>query len=162
MIGAGMKELGVLALLIAAGACGKASDPPLPPASNRTAAEVTPAADGRFEGVIGGHQFSIVIDGGKVTSSDRSMWTWRVGPGRLVLQDTGPITEDTRYLVARSPRTIVRGNEGMWLVTEVVTTAGGHMFTCLHQQVIDEDGSAGAKLASARGTAACTSLHVAP
>jgi hypothetical protein len=50
----------------------------------------------------------------------------------------------------------------LWVVTEVVTTAGGRAFTCLHQQPIARDGTLEAKQAAARGVAACTSLRVDP
>ncbi len=152
---------GAFALALAT-ACGKAThEVPSPPPSNRVTAEVT-APDDHFEGTLGAHQFSIVVDGGKVTSADRTTWTWQVGSGRLVLQEAGPIDDQTHFLVARSPRTIMRNSDGLWVVTEVVKTAGGRVFTCLHQQTVAQDGTAEAKEAAARGVAACGSLRVAP
>jgi hypothetical protein len=144
-------------------ACGKAThDSPSPPPSNRIAAEVTQDPGDRFEGTLGTHAFSIVVGGGKVTSADRTSWTWQVGSGRLVVQEAGPVDDQTHFLVARSPRTIMRNSDGLWVVTEVVTTAGGRVFTCLHQQTVAQDGTAEAREAAARGVAACGSLRVAP
>ena len=79
-----------------------------------------------------------------------------------MVSDSGPVAEETRYLVERSPRTIVRGSDGVWVLTEVVTTAGGRAFTCLHQQPIEKSGSAEEKQAAARGVAACGSFKVDP
>jgi len=118
--------------------------------------------DGTFQGTISGHHFSIKIDGGKLASVDRSAYAWSVGSGRLVVQDAGPIAGETRFLVARSPRTIMRDHDGLWVVTEVVTTAGGRVFTCLHQQTVARDGTLESRQATARGVAACTSLRVDP
>jgi len=145
--------------------CGKATDPSASGPSNRgTAAPIAyaePDSD-RFEGRLSGHHFSITIARAKLTSSDRTAYTWSVDGGRLVVSDSGPIAEETRYLVERSPRTIVRGSDGLWVVTEVVTTSGGRVFTCLHQQPIAKDGTMEAKQAAARGVAACSSLRVDP
>ncbi|MEO8705203.1 MAG: hypothetical protein ABI867_34475 [Kofleriaceae bacterium] len=115
-----------------------------------------------FEGTISGHHFSIAIAGGTLIDASRGAYTYSVGTGRLVVQDSGQIADETRYLVARSPRTIVRESDGLWVVTEVVTTAAGRVFTCLHQQTIARDGTDEAKAAAARGVAACTSLRVDP
>lgn len=111
---------------------------------------------------MSGHHFTITIARGKLTSSDRTAYTWSVDRGRLVVSDSGPIAEETRYLVERSPRTIVRGSDGLWVVTEVVTTSGGRVFTCLHQEPISMVGTMEAKQAAARGAAACSSLRVDP
>lgn len=131
-----------------------------PTPSNRS--EPAPAAtpSGKFSGTIGGHKFSIVIDGAEVTQHTSDNWTWRVGTGRVVL-DSATADAQTPNLVARSPRTIMRNSDGLWVVTEVVVTAGGRAFTCLHQQVVGE-GSAEARAAAALGVAACSSLHVDP
>jgi hypothetical protein len=149
----------VLASVIA---CGRSSSE-VPP-SNRGSMDVAPVQKqdrpDSFEGTISGHHFSITVEGGKLANADRSTYTWNVGNGRVVVSDSGPIAEETQNLVARSPRTIVRDSDGLWVVTEVVTTAGGRAFTCLHQQTIVKDGTPEAKQAAARGVAACTSLHV--
>ena len=133
--------------------------------SNRGSVDVAaqPAApDGTFEGTISGHHFTIAIEDGKLANAERGAYTWTVGSGRLVVQDSGPIADETRHLVARSPRTIVRDSDGLWVVTELVTTAGGRAFTCLHQQTIARDGTLEAKQVAARGVAACRSLRVDP
>ena len=148
-------------------ACSKGTpDPPVP--SNRGTVDVVvdlvrPAQpEGTFEGTISGHHFTIAIAGGKLVDADRGAYTFGVGTGRVVVQDSGPINDETRHLVARSPRTIVRKSDGLWIVTEVVTIAGGRTFTCLHQETIARDGSAEAQRAAARGVTACASLRVDP
>ena len=151
----------VIALFLVA--CGKATqDPAASGPSNRGGvdAEVTRVADDQFEGSLSGHHFSITIAHGKLASSDRTQYAWTVDGGRVVVSDSGPIADETKFLVERSPRTIVRGSDGLWVVTEVVTTAGGRAFTCLHQEPITRDGTPLAKQAAARGIAACTSLKV--
>jgi hypothetical protein len=144
--------------------CGKPTQDPSAsgPANRGTNAPIiqtTPDSD-RFEGTLSGHHFTISIARGKLAGSDRTQYTWTLDHGRVVVSDSGPIAEETRYLVERSPRTIVRGSDGLWVVTEVVTTAGGRVFTCLHQEPITKDGTVEAKQAAARGVAACTSLKV--
>jgi len=147
-------------VIIVASACRGPSSDPVPANRSEPAAPATPS--GKFEGTIGAHHFSIVIDGGQVTQSARDNWTWRLGSGRVALQDSGPIDAQTPNLVARSPRTIMRNSDGLWVVTEVVVTAGGRAFTCLHQQVVSGEGTAEAKAAAALGIATCSSLHVDP
>lgn len=135
-----------------------------PPLSNRGGRDA-PAVRGeidRFEGTISGHHFSIAIAGGKLVSSDRSAYAWDAVGGRITLQDSGPIADETRHLVARSPRTIIREQDGMWVVTEVVTTVRGRVFTCLHQQPVPRDTALETQQAKLRGIAACTSLHLDP
>ena len=151
-------------LVVLAAACNKSTpDPPVP--SNRVDVAVEtspPVRSDTFEGTIGGHHFAIEIGGGKLIGADRAAHTFEVGDGRVVVEDSGPVADDTQFRVARSPRTIVRASDGLWIVTERVTTAGGRVFTCLHQQPIARDGSPEAKRATARGVAACTSLRVDP
>lgn len=152
----------VIALVLVS--CGKATQDPPAPSNRGTDAPIArtqPDSD-RFEGTLSGHHFTITIARGQLTSADRTAYQWSVDGGRVVVSDSGPIAEETRYLVERSPRTIVRGSDGTWVVTEVVTTAGGRVFTCLHQQPIEKDGSVEAKQAAARGVAACGSLRVDP
>jgi hypothetical protein len=152
----------VIALFLVA--CGKATqETPASGPSNRGGVDaevIKPTDSDRFEGTLSGHHFSITIARGKPVSADRTQYAWTVDSGRLVVSDSGPIAEQTKFLVERSPRTIVRGSDGLWVVTEVVTTAGGRMFTCLHQEPITRDGTLEAKQAAARGVAACTSLEV--
>ncbi len=152
---------GAIALVLTT-ACSKTTREPPPAPSNRVATVVTQAPDDRFEGTLGTHAFSITVDRAKLVSADRTSWIWQVGSGRLVVQDAGPIDGQTHFLVARSPRTIMRDSDGLWVVTEVVTTAGGRAFTCLHQQTVAKDGTAEAQAVAARGIAACSSLRVAP
>ena len=142
-------------------ACSKSTHEPLQNRGGRDAPEVRDDHD-RFEGTISGHRFTITIAGGRVTASDPSAYAWSAGLAEVTLQDSGPIAEETRHLVARSPRTIVRDHDGVRIVTEVVTTAAGRAFTCLYQQPVGRDGSFEAQQAKARGIAACSSLKVAP
>jgi hypothetical protein len=156
-----------VAFALAVVACGKTTQEPATSSgpSNRGGVDAPIAkreAGDHFEGVISGHHFSITIEHGKLAASDKSSYAWTAGSGRVVVSDSGPIAEETKFLVERSPRTIVRGSDGLWVVTEVVTTAGGRAFTCLHQQPIARDGTLEAKQATARGVAACTSLRVDP
>jgi len=147
-----------LLLVIVAACRGPSGDPT--PSNRREPAPAPPTPSGKFTGVIGGHKFSIVIDNAQVTTHSADNWTWRVGSGRVVL-DAAAVDAQTSNLVARSPRTIMRNSDGLWVVTEVVVTAGGRAFTCLHQQVVGE-GSAEARAAASLGVAACSSLHVDP
>lgn len=137
---------------------------PAPAPSSRPAGDVIARGAGadRFEGTLSGHHFTIAIPGGLLATSAPTAYAWRAGPGRVTVQDAGPIAEETPILVARSPRTIVRDSGGLWVVTELVTTAGGHAFTCLHQQPIERAGSREAEQATARGVAACTSFRLDP
>jgi hypothetical protein len=161
----GLRSFAIIAAVVIVVACGQGShDPPV--LSNRGGGDVAPAvspARGRFEGTISGHHFSIEIADGKLVASDPSSYAWSVGGGRLSLQDSGPIAEETRFLVARSPRTIVRESDGTWVVTEVVTTAGGRAFTCLHQRPVAAIGPRfEAREVAAQGIAACSSLRIDP
>jgi hypothetical protein len=144
-------------------ACSKSAQES-PPLSNRggTDAPQIVANQDRFEGTISGHRFTITIAGGKIAARDRNAYTWDVQGARVTLQDSGPIADETRHLVARSPRTIVRDQDGLWVVTEVVTTAAGRVFTCLYHQPVTRDGAFESSQAKSRGIAACTSLKVEP
>lgn len=149
----------VMALVLVA--CSKSPQDRAP--SNRggvDAQAIKSVDEDRFEGTLSGHHFSIAIAHGKLVGTDRSAYTWQMEGGRVVVSDSGPIAEETKFLVERSPRTIVRGSDGLWIVTEVVTTSGGRAFTCLYSEPITRDGSVEAKRAAARGVAACTSLKV--
>lgn len=154
-----MRFSGVMVLVATVAAC---KNTPEPPASNRASDDVAPPAAKRdvFEGTISGHPFTIAIPDGKLASSNASAYAWHAGAGTVELADSGPIDEQTRHLVARSPRTIMRDNDGLWVVTEVVTTAGGRTFTCLHRQPVERADSLEAQQATARGVAACTSLAI--
>ena len=153
----------VFALLVVA--CGKTTqDPPAPGPSNHGGvdAPIKSKTDDHFEGTLSHHHFSITIAHGRPASADRTAYAWTVESGRVIVSDSGPIAEETKFLVDRSPRTIVRGSDGLWVVTEVVTTAGGRAFTCLYQETITRDDTPFASQATARGVAACTSLRVDP
>jgi hypothetical protein len=152
------------AIAVIGSACSKSTqDSPLQGRGGRDReAPIASVDDDRFEGTISGHHFTISIAGGRVTASDRAAYTWSTGMAEVTLQDSGPIADETRYLVARSPRTIMRDHDGLRVVTEVVTTAAGRVFTCLYQQPVTSDGSFEAQQAKARGIAACTSLRVDP
>ncbi len=150
----------VIALVLVS--CGKATQDPPAPSNRGVDAPTRDTRDpDRFEGTLSGHHFSITIPRGQLTSADRTSYAWSVDGGRLSVSDSGPIAEETRYLVERSPRTIVRASDGLWVVTEVVTTAGGRVFTCLHQLPITTSRTE-EKQAAARGVATCGSLRVEP
>src|SRR5215213_5627040 len=119
-----MQRVALLVSVIVVVGCSRSSSE-LPP-SNRGSVDLAPVpseSDGAFEGTISGHHFTITVAGGKLANADRNTYTWNVGNGRLVVSDSGPIAEETPNLVARSPRTIVRDSDGLWIVTEVVITA---------------------------------------
>lgn len=133
--------------------------------SNRAEPTAIGERDDRFEGVIAGHHFSIEVDGGEVVDMDPDAWKWRVGGGTLDVSASGQVDDSTQFLVGRSPRTLVRSpivNAGLILVTEVVVAAGGQMFTCVHQQQVQDDRTPEASAVRERGVAACTTFHVDP
>ncbi|MEJ7597032.1 MAG: hypothetical protein WKG01_03900 [Kofleriaceae bacterium] len=132
--------------------------------SNRAEPATVSKRNDRFEGVIAGHRFSIAVDGGEVIGMQANAWTWQVGDGTLDVTASGPVDASTQFLVERSPRTIVRSpiETGLTIVTEVVVTAGGRMFTCVHQQRVTDDRTPEATAIRERGVAACSTLHVDP
>jgi len=151
-----------IVLVVIATACTR-SEPPVP--SNRAEPIAVGERDDRFEGMIAGHHFSIEVNGGEVIDRDDDAWKWRVGNGTLDVSVSGPVDDTTQFLVGRSPRTIVRSPmmaAGMLIVTEVVVTAGGRMFTCLHQQQVPDVRTPEASEIRERGVAACTTFHVDP
>lgn len=123
----------------------------------------SPIDDDRFEGVISGIHFAIRIGNAKLIEAQPHSYAWLAGvarDSRVTLQDSGPIADETRYLVARSPRTIVRDDDGIWVVTEVVTTARGRVFTCLHEQPINRQAVQQTEILKARGVATCRTLEL--
>ena len=158
------------ALVIAFGVvgCSKTAQDPLASGPSNRAVRDAPVfevsathGNDRFEGTLAGYHFSIEIPHGKLASADTTAYAWTEGEGRVTLS-AGPIEDETKYLVDRSPRTIVRGSDGLWVVTEVVKTAGKRAFSCLHQEPIHRDGTSEARRAAARGVATCTSLQIEP
>ena len=119
-------------------------------------------AESRFSGAVGGHRFTITVDGGRVTRSGPDAWTWTMGAGEVSIQEVGAADGDTHFLVQRSPRTIVRGDQELSIFTEVVLVAGGRVFRCAHEERVDDPDSPAGKAAVDRGVAACTSLRVEP
>jgi hypothetical protein len=152
-----------IVLVMIATACGSRSEPPVP--SNRAEPTAIGEREDHFEGVIAGHHFSIEVNGGEVVGMDPDAWKWRVGGGTLDVSVSGPVDDTTQFLVGRSPRTIVRSpiiDVGMLIVTEVVVTAGGRMFTCVHRQQVTDVRTPEASAIRERGVAACTTFHVDP
>lgn len=152
-----------IGLVMIASACSTRSEPPVP--ANRAEPTTVGERDDRFEGVIAGHHFSIHVNGGEVIDQDADAWKWRVGGGTLDVSASGPVDDSTQFLVGRSPRTLVRSplvNAGLVIVTEVVVTAGGRMFTCVHQQQVPDERTPEARAVRERGIAACTTFHVDP
>ncbi|HEU0034490.1 MAG TPA: hypothetical protein VFQ53_27895 [Kofleriaceae bacterium] len=148
----------LVALLVAA--CGKTAREQ--PANATDEVTTAPPVDDKFSGTLSGHAFEIAIADGKLETARRDTWTWRAGSGKVTLSDSGPVTPETHFLVERSPRTIVRDSDGLWVVTEVVRTAGGRVFTCLYRQAIESESTLELNLAKQRGVAACGSLVLDP
>jgi hypothetical protein len=119
-------------------------------------------ADGRFSGTIAGHRFTITVEGGRVTRSAPEAWRWEVGAGEVSIQELGAADADTHFLVERSPRTIVRGDQELSVLTDVVLVAGDRVFRCTHEEHVDDPDSPAGKAAATRGVAACASLRVEP
>lgn len=159
-----MRTIPAHVVLAALAAAGCAKSPKDSPAGSRIEPEAPgPAArESRFTGAVAGHRFTITIDGGRVTSAGPDTWTWAVGAGEVSVQELGAADADTRFLVERSPRTIVRGGRELSISTEVVLVAGGRVFRCAHEERIDDPDSPAARAAAERGVAACTSLRVEP
>lgn len=155
----------VLTALAAVGCAKAPKDTPggKPGGSRRGLAAARPAiAEGRFAGTVAGHRFTITVDGGRVTRSDPDAWSWAVAGGEISIQELGAVDADTHFLVERSPRTIVRGDQELSIFTEVVLVAGGRVFRCAHEEPVDDPDSTAGKAAVERGVAACTSLRVEP
>src|SRR6185436_6386118 len=151
-----------LAVLAAAG-CAKS--PKDSPAGSRRELEAPgPApAESRFSGTIAGHRFTIMVDGGRVTSSGPDAWSWVTGSGEVSIQEIGAADADTHFLVERSPRTIVRsGEQGPSIFTEVVLMASGRVFRCAHEERVDDPDAPAGRAAVDRGVVACASLRVEP
>lgn len=156
--------LAVLAALAALAMAGCAKSPKDTPGPARTELEAPGelAPESRFAGTIAGHRFTIAIEGGRVTRSGPDEWRWAMGAGEVAVQELGPADADTHFLVERSPRTIVRGDRELSVVTEVVLVAGGRVFRCAHQERVDDPEAPAGKAAVERGIATCASLRVEP
>jgi len=130
-----------------------------PPAAHDSQA----AQRGQHDGTVGGHHVSITIAGGELAAQRPERMTWRLtgeASGEASVSDNGPRTAETAILVARSPRTIVRADGGIKVITEVVRECDGRMFACVYSETVDDPGSPRGQAARARGVAACTSLRV--
>ncbi len=157
-----MPHLHVLLAALAAAGCAK-SPKDAPAASRRELEAPGPAApESRFSGTVAGHRFTITIDGGRVLRAGPDAWSWAIGAGEVSIQELGAADGGTQFLVERSPRTIVRGDAELSIVTEVVLVAGGRAFRCAHEERVDDPDSPAGKAALERGVAACTSLRVEP
>jgi hypothetical protein len=152
----------VLALALAAAGCAKS--PKDAPASSRPEPEAPGPVrvDSRFAGTVAGHRFTIAIEGGRVVRGGPEAWRWKLGAGEVSIEEIGPVDAGTHFLVERSPRTIVRGDGGFSIFTEVVLVAGGLAFRCAHEERVDDPDAPAAKTTVERGVAACTSLRVEP
>src|SRR6266498_2544471 len=84
------------------------------------------------DGIVGEHHVSIVIPNAQLASQTKDRITWRVPSGEATVSDEGPRTADTRFQVARSPRTIVRADHGFHVVTDVVREHDGRVFGCVY------------------------------
>jgi hypothetical protein len=146
----------VVLAAVTAGAC--AHHEPLANREGSAGREPNP----HYEGTLGGHYFTITLEGGELAKQDARTWQWRLPGGEATVADHGAATDQTKFLVQRSPRTIVRIDGGYHVITEVVLDVGGREFGCsYHQRVADPDGPEG-KAAAERGVATCTSFRVDP
>jgi len=133
-----------------------------PPAAHDSQAG---APRGQVDGTVGGHHVSLAIGGGELVAQRPDRLTWRLTgelTGEASVSDDGPRTAETPILVARSPRTIVRADGGIKVITEVVREHEGRVFACVYSEIVDDPESPRGQAARARGVAACTSLRVDP
>jgi len=151
----------VLAALAAAGCSKSPKDSPSGARTEPEAPGPVPA-ESRFSGTVAGHRFTIAVDGGRVLRGGPEAWAWKLGAGEVSIEEIGAADADTRFLVERSPRTIVRGDSGFSIFTEVVVVAGGRAFRCAHEERVDDPDSPAARATVDRGIAACTSLRIEP
>jgi len=115
------------------------------------------------DGIVGDHHVSIVIPNAQLAAQAKDRITWRVADGgEATVSDDGPRTAETRFLVARSPRTIVRSDGGFRVVTEVVRECDGRVFGCIYTETVTDPESPAGQAARDRGVAACSSLRVDP
>jgi hypothetical protein len=144
-----------LSMILAIAGCTGARESATPTATNRGAGD---PAD--FSGAVGGQPFQIRIPEAKLLSSAPTAYAWRLGTGRVEVEDLGSVGPETHFLVERSPRTIVRSTaeSSFLVVTELVTTAGGRVIACTHRQPVASD--AHPERAAAPGLAACSSLRI--
>ena len=160
-----MRATHVHVVLTAVAVAGCAPTPKDSPSAMRTEREAAPGSappQSRFAGTLAGKKFTIAIEGGQVVSSGADAWTWKQGAGEVAIQEVGPADADTHFLVARSPRTIVRGDDGFSILTEVVLVSGGRVFRCTHEERVGDPDSPAAKAVVERGVTACSSLRVEP
>lgn len=150
----------ILAALAAAGCAKSPKDSPGP--VRELEAPGPEPAESRFAGTVAGHRFTIAVDGGKVLRGGPEVWTWKLGAGEVSVEEIGAADADTRFLVERSPRTIVRGDDGFSIFTEVVLVAGGRAFRCAHEERVGDPDSPAARETVERGIAACASLRIEP
>lgn len=151
----------VLAAIAVAGCARTPKDSPA--AAQREPVASVPSAPGSvFAGTLAGHRFTITVEGGQATAAAPDQQSWAVGPGRVAVQEIGEADAETHFLVERSPRTVVRGESGFTMVTEVVLVAGGRAFRCTHEERVADPDSQAAQAAVERGIAACSSLRVDP
>jgi hypothetical protein len=151
----------ILAALAAAGCASSSRDAP-GRAQPEPEAPGPAAGESRFSGTIAGHRFTITVDGGRVTRAEPDGWRCALGAGEVSVQEIGAADADTRFLVERSPRTIVRGDRELSVFTEVVLVAGGRVFRCAHEEPVEDPDSPAGKAAVERGVVACASLRVEP
>ena len=114
------------------------------------------------DAVVGDHHVAIVIPNAQLAAQAKDRITWRVPAGEATVSDDGPRTTDTKFLVARSPRTIVRSDGGFHVVTEVVRECDGRVFGCVYTETVADPESPAGHAARDRGVAACGSLRVDP
>jgi len=119
---------------------------------------------GQLEGVVGGHHFSIIIPDAKLVAQTPARSTWRLASGEATVSDDGPPTADSKFVIARSPRTLVRSDAeaGVIVVTELAREHAGRVITCVYSETVDDPESPRAKAARNHGLAACQSLRVDP
>lgn len=151
----------VLAALAAAGCAKSPKDSPAGTRAEPEAPGPVPVGS-RFAGTVAGHRFTIAIGGGRVLRGGPEAWAWKLGAGEVSIEEIGAADTDTHFLVERSPRTIVRGDSGFSIFTEVVVVAGGRAFRCAHEERVDDPDSPAARATVDRGIAACSSLRIEP
>jgi hypothetical protein len=154
--------IGGLAVALAAACAKTPKDSPSSGSRPELEAPGPAEPESRFAGTVGGHRFTITVDGGSVIRSGPEAWSWKIGAGEVSVRELGVADADTHYQVERSPRTIVRGDQEISIFTEVVLVAGGRVFRCEHEEPVEDPDSPGGKAAVDRGVAACTSLRVEP
>jgi len=113
------------------------------------------------DAVVGDHHVSITIPQAEVAAQTKDRITWRVPAGEATVSDDGPQTGETKFLIARSPRTIVRSDGGFHVVTEVVRECDGRVFGCVYTETVADPESPAGHAARDRGVAARSEPHAA-